>query len=623
MKASEFGLKVFLFIWHICVFTFWVILLRFVRDEDGEYTFNPVSVIVLTELCKFLLSFIFHCYSEGYGSQSSISKVFYELRSHWTQGKFFAVPALIYAVYNSLLFFNLKNFDPTAYKVLINIRILWSGLLFQIFFGKKLGVRRWAALCLLAIACAINQINDDFELNVPLTAFIGVIVQSFTSSLGGVYSEFYLKKQNKLSMNVKNIYLYGFSVVFNLAWIVVGQPSIVTNPAQFFQGFSGFVVLIVFLGSFAGFSTALFLRYLNLILKEYAHSGELFLTAFLSWMFFGTELNWRVLASIFLVSVSVIIYNTAPDHQNSTDSSSSSSSSSASSTLSNKANASSSSSAGQKSTQDDYTTLIGHSGAVFGLSFSPDSRFLLSGSEDNTVRLWSLESNNNLVAYTSHNYPVWDVDFSPVGCYFATASHDRTARLFSTERVYAQRIFIGHLADVDTVKFHPNCNYIATGSSDKTVRLWHVQTGECVRIFTGHSGMIHDLAFSVDGKTLASCSSDKTCALWDLASGRRIAEFHGHRKDVWSVDFSKGQSNLLASASADQTVRLWNVAKANQEFRSKGGAQTLRTSTKRKRKLPQSPHLIESFPTKSTPVYNIKFTNRNLLLATGVFTNLG
>jgi transcription initiation factor TFIID subunit 5 len=62
---------------------------------------------------------------------------------------------------------------------------------------------------------------------------------------------------------------------------------------------------------------------------------------------------------------------------------------------------------------------IGHSGAVFGLSFSPDQRFLLSCSEDQTVRLWSMETMTNLVCYRGHSYPVWDVDFGPEGiCIF-------------------------------------------------------------------------------------------------------------------------------------------------------------------------------------------------------------
>lgn len=92
---------------------------------------------------------------------------------------------------------------------------------------------------------------------------------------------------------------------------------------------------------------------------------------------------------------------------------------------------------------------IGHSGPVYSVDWSFDNRFLLSGSQDSTVRLWSLETLSNLVAYRGHLGPVWSVAFSPVGFYFASGSHDKTARLWSTDEIYPLRIFAGHESDVD------------------------------------------------------------------------------------------------------------------------------------------------------------------------------
>lgn len=54
--------------------------------------------------------------------------------------------------------------------------------------------------------------------------------------------------------------------------------------------------------------------------------------------------------------------------------------------------------------------------------------YLLSSSEDGTVRLWSLQTFTCLVGYKGHNYPVWDTQFSPYGYYFVSGGHDRVAR---------------------------------------------------------------------------------------------------------------------------------------------------------------------------------------------------
>lgn len=156
--------------------------------------------------------------------------------------------------------------------------------------------------------------------------------------------------------------------------------------------------------------------------------------------------------------------------------------------------------------------LVGHSGPVYGLSFSPDGHYLLSSSADSTVRLWSLDTYSALVSYKGHggaggsSSPVWDVEFSPLGHYFATASHDQTARLWSCDHIYPLRIFAGHLNDVDVIKFHPNGTYLFTGSSDKTVRMWDVARAESVRLFVGHTSPISDIACSPDGRWLATAS---------------------------------------------------------------------------------------------------------------------
>ncbi|KAL7124514.1 hypothetical protein ABFS83_14G053400 [Erythranthe nasuta] len=256
-----------------------------------------------------------------------------------------------------------------------------------------------------------------------------------------------------------------------------------------------------------------------------------------------------------------------------------------------------------------YTLFRGHAGPVHSATFSPFGDFLLSSSSDSTIRLWSTKLNTNLVCYKGHNYPVWDVQFSPMGHYFASASHDRTARIWSVDRIQPLRIMAGHLSDVDCVQWHANCNYVATGSSDKTVRLWDVQSGECVRIFIGHRSMILSLAMSPDGRYMASGDEDGTIMTWDLATGRCISPLVGHSSCIWSLSFSC-EGSLLASGSADCTVKIWDVATSSKvskaEENKSGSVNRLRS--------------LKTLPTKSTPVYALKFSPRNLLFAAGALS---
>lgn len=309
--------------------------------------------------------------------------------------------------------------------------------------------------------------------------------------------------------------------------------------------------------------------------------------------------------------------------------------------------------------------LIGHSGPVYSLSFDPTPgpaappKYLLSSSLDSTVRLWSLDTYRNLVAYRAHREPVWSTEWGPKGIYFASGSRDRTARLWTTDRTSALRIFAGHLSDVNCVKFHPNSLYLATGSADRTCRLWDVQKGTCVRVFTGHKAGVSALAVSPDGRYLASGSHDSVIRLWDLGSGALVKSLVGHAASVHSLDFSN-ESSVLVSGSADCTVRIWDVnapvASDEDGADEASGAALVPRQQQAGRRVSllngayrdgpagsggsgkagaykgldalsgagaggvgqgPSADLLETLVTKRTPVFNIKFTPRNLALAAG------
>ena len=302
------------------------------------------------------------------------------------------------------------------------------------------------------------------------------------------------------------------------------------------------------------------------------------------------------------------------------------------------------------SPQSSSRRLIGHSGPVYAVSFSPaiansdpsapntGAKYLLSGSADKSVRLWSLETWTCLVVYKGHDNPVWDVTWGPFGHYFLTGSLDKTARLWSTDHISYLRMFVGHDMDVDTTCFHPNGAYVFTGSSDKMVRMWAVINGYPVRMFTGHTGNITCLACSPSGKFLASADDTGIIILWDLAPGRLLKRMRGHAKGgIWSLSWSV-ESTVLASGGADGTVRVWDVVGSNdgpgQGKIGEGGAGAkidgsgpIQSSAgvtgaggkKKGKDVVVTPDQISAFPTKKSPVYKVKFTRMNLLLAGGAY----
>lgn len=210
-------------------------------------------------------------------------------------------------------------------------------------------------------------------------------------------------------------------------------------------------------------------------------------------------------------------------------------------------------------------SLIGHTNWVQDVAFSPDSRYVLTGSSDKTVQLWDALTGQTLQTFKGHEAPINAVAFSPDGTVAATAGDDRTVRLWDIRTDQAIRTFNGHDKAIWSVVFSPDGTQIATASLDKTARLWDVQTGQVLQTFEDHADEVYGVTFSPDGKHVASAGKDQVVRLWDVRTGQEIRKFEGHTEQVRSIAFSPDGKYLL-SGSHDKTARLWDV-ETGQEIR--------------------------------------------------------
>ena len=151
------------------------------------------------------------------------------------------------------------------------------------------------------------------------------------------------------------------------------------------------------------------------------------------------------------------------------------------------------------------------------MSFSADGTLLVSGSDDNRIKLWDIKTKENITTLEGHTAGFHSVVFSPDGRTLASGSSNRTVKLWdvATESNFAT--LEGHLSWISSVSFSSDGVILASaGGWDNTINLWDVTTGASFATL-GYTSGFHSVSFSDDGRILAAGTKEGTVELWDTS----------------------------------------------------------------------------------------------------------
>jgi WD40 repeat protein len=207
------------------------------------------------------------------------------------------------------------------------------------------------------------------------------------------------------------------------------------------------------------------------------------------------------------------------------------------------------------------TTLTGHTDRVWSVAFSPDGRFIASGSADRTIRIWETHSGQCLQIFQNENYPVRGVTFSPDGTRLVSCSGKNDVLVWDLASAQPLQTFRGHSDWLRAVAYSADGQLIASAGEDRTIRLWQSQVGTCQRVLYGHRNRIRSVAFHPHRALLTSVGEDQTIRLWDTHTGQCLKTLHGYAHPIWTVAFSP-DGQRLASISEDHLgvqFQLWET----------------------------------------------------------------
>lgn len=203
-------------------------------------------------------------------------------------------------------------------------------------------------------------------------------------------------------------------------------------------------------------------------------------------------------------------------------------------------------------------TMRGHTGPVYNASFSPDGKYIVTASDDNTAAVWEAGTGKKIAELRGHTGPVYSASFSPNGRWVVTASDDNTAAVWETRTWTRIAELRGHTSWVVAASFSPDGQLVVTASGDGTARVWEANTGRSVVELRGHTGAVHSALFSPDGKFIVTASYDNTARVWEVSTTRTVTELRGHMERIRTAVFSL-DGKYVVTASFDNTARVWDA----------------------------------------------------------------
>ncbi|KAL5183262.1 Transducin beta-like protein 3 [Glycine soja] len=210
---------------------------------------------------------------------------------------------------------------------------------------------------------------------------------------------------------------------------------------------------------------------------------------------------------------------------------------------------------------------IGHMGAVGAIAFSKRKRdFFVSGSSDHTLKVWSMDGllDNmtvpiNLKAkavVAAHDKDINSVAVAPNDSLVCSGSQDRTACVWRLPDLVSVVVFKGHKRGIWSVEFSPVDQCVVTASGDKTIRIWAISDGSCLKTFEGHTSSVLRALFVTRGTQIVSCGADGLVKLWTVKTNECVATYDHHEDKVWALAVGR-KTEKLATGGGDAVVNLW------------------------------------------------------------------
>ena len=271
--------------------------------EGKKYRYNESVMVLVVEFVKLIF-----CSAVFYGQYRSTPR---EKRAALhdlplLQSLHFLVPAVLYAISNTLVYYGISYINPALFHVFGNTRILIAGFLYRCMMHKKQTDIQWLSLFLIAFGAILSKPPPDEEAeneNYLLGLFF-VATMSLCSTSASIYTEKYYKKTQELSVFYQNIVLYIYGIIVNSVVVLLT----LTEEKGFFAGFDRDGLMVLLVQSVMGISLSFIFKYLDNIVYVISLTVSMFITAIISAILFDFHITVSFISAMAVVTIGIYFF---------------------------------------------------------------------------------------------------------------------------------------------------------------------------------------------------------------------------------------------------------------------------------------------------------------------------
>jgi len=202
-------------------------------------------------------------------------------------------------------------------------------------------------------------------------------------------------------------------------------------------------------------------------------------------------------------------------------------------------------------------TLLGHTNWVNALAIIPSNENVVSGSNDKTIKIWNSKTFRLIATLKNHADWVNALAIIPSNENIVSGSDDKTIKVWNSKTLKIITTLKNHTEEVNALAIIPSNENIVSGSYDKTIKVWNSTTYKLIATLTGHTNFVRSLAIIRSNENIISGSDDKTIKIWNSRTFQLIATLTGHTDWIRSLAIIPSSENII-SCSDDKTIKIWN-----------------------------------------------------------------